>query len=153
MVAGDPPHRWAKDRKHQRLNHFVSRTLFSSRAEPRTCNKRTASGDSKPEPPDQAVNRLQLPFFHATATFEALVIILDQPPMPIPVHTLPCLFECRGGDRGQQDPFQRLLGISRMLFPDADDPQGQGLLACSRLIAWWQECHLTKGKLSWVERP
>src|SRR5438067_3228723 len=32
---------------------------------------------------DQAVNRLQLPFFNATAAFEALVIVLGQPPMSI----------------------------------------------------------------------
>src|SRR5205085_9398136 len=34
-----------------------------------------------------------------------------------------------------------------LLFPHTNDPHAQGLLACSWLIAWWQERHLPKGKL------
>ncbi len=84
---------------------------------------------------------------NATATFEALMIILDHPPVSIPVHALPGLCERGGGDRGQQDPFQRLLAVGRLLFPHAKDPHRHGVLPCSRLIAGWQERHLTKGKL------
>jgi hypothetical protein len=63
-----------------------------------------------------------------------LLDYFDQPPMPIPVSTLPCVFERRRGDRGKPYPFQPLLGISRLLFPDANDPHGQGLLAHSRRV-------------------
>src|SRR6266702_7425906 len=109
--------------------------------------ERTARGDNRPEPPDQAVNRRPLPFFNATAACEALVIVLDQPAMPIPVHALPRLFERGGGHRGKPHPFQWLLALWSFLFPDADDPHGQRLLARSWGISRWQERHLTKGKL------
>src|SRR2546426_7428716 len=71
----------------------------------------------------------------------------DQPPMPIPVHALPRLFERGGGNRGQQDPFQRLLAFWSLLFPDTNNPHGHGVLARSWLLARWQERHLPKGKL------
>jgi site-specific DNA recombinase len=69
------------------------------------------------------------------------------PATTVPVHALPRLFECRGGDRGVPEPFQWFLGISRLLFPNTNDPHGQGLLACAWLMAGWQERHLPKGKL------
>ncbi|GHO61316.1 hypothetical protein KSC_002080 [Ktedonobacter sp. SOSP1-52] len=72
----------------------------------------------------------------------------DQPALPIPVHTLPCLFERRGGNRGQQDPFQRFFTFRSQFFPDADDPDGQGVVARLRLIAWGQEGHVSEGKLN-----
>src|SRR5438128_2072853 len=71
----------------------------------------------------------------------------NQPPMSIPLDPLPGLFKRRGGNRGQQDPFQWLLSIFRLLFPDANDPHRHGVLARSRGISWWQERHLPKGKL------
>jgi len=71
----------------------------------------------------------------------------NQPPMPIPVDPLPGLFKRRGGNRGQQDPFQRLLSFGSLLFPHANDPNHHGVLACTRLIAGWQERHLPKGQL------
>src|SRR6266478_2067299 len=75
------------------------------------------------------------------------MIVLNQPPMSIPLDPLPGLFKRRGGNRGQQDPFQWLLSIFRLLFPDANDPHRHGVLARSRGISWWQERHLPKGKL------
>src|SRR5258706_10848332 len=79
--------------------------------------------------------------------------LLPEPTIPIPVYPLPCLFERRGGHRGQQKPFQRLLCISRLLFPDTNDPHGQGFLAHSRLLAWGQERHLPKGQLELRPTP
>ena len=75
------------------------------------------------------------------------MIVLNQPPLSIPLDPLPGLFERRGGDRGQQDPFQRLLAFWSFLFPHTNDPHGQGLLARSWLLARWQERHLPKGQL------
>src|SRR5207247_1494787 len=89
----------------------------------------------------------QLPLLNATPTFEALMIVLDQPPMPIPVHPLPRLFERGGGHRGQQQPFQRLLAFWSFLFPHTNDPHRQRLLARSWLMTRWQERHLPKGQL------
>jgi hypothetical protein len=134
MGAGDPPERSAITASIKgSMTAFAGRS-GSSRAQARPCNKRTARGDNRPESPDQAVNRSPLPFFHATPALKAVVILLDQPPMPIPVYTLPCLFERRRGDRGKPHPFQQPFGISRLLFPDANDPHGQGLLAHSRRV-------------------
>src|SRR2546423_3764599 len=114
----------------QREPAFAGR-CGSERASPRICNKCTARGDNRPKPPDQTVNARPLPFFHAIPTCEALVIVLDQPTVSIPVHPLPGLFKRRGRNRGKIHPFQRLLGISRLFFPDANDPHGQRLLAGS----------------------
>ena len=153
MLAGEPPHSFAKTASIRgSITSFAGR-WGSCRATARTCSKRTARGDNRPEPPHQAVHWGPLPFLDATPTFETLVIVLDKPPMPIPVHPLPRLFERRGRDRGKPQPFQGLLGISRLLFPNANDPHGQRLLARSRLIAGWQERHLTKGKLEVGRMP
>src|SRR5258708_29647656 len=81
------------------------------------------------------------------------MIVLNQPPMPIPVDPLPGLFKRRGGNRGQQDPFQRLLSFWSLLFPNANDPHRHGVLARSRLIAGWQERHLTKRQLELGRTP
>ena len=147
MVAGEPPQRWAKTASIRgSITAFAGRS-GSSRAQARTCNKRTAKGDNRPEPPHQAVNTRPLPLLNATPTCETLVRVLDQKASPIPVHALPRFFERRGGNRGQQDPFQRLLAFWGLLFPDADNPHGQGLLARSWLLARWQERQLPKGQL------
>ena len=147
MLRGDPPVRSANTASISgSISAFAGRS-GSSRAQARTCNKRTASGDNRPEPPHQTVNRGPLPLLNATPAFQAWMIVLDQPPMPIPVHALPRLFERRGGDRGQQDPFQRLLAFRCLLFPHTNDPHRQRLLARSRLLAWWQERQLPKGQL------
>src|ERR1700693_1278907 len=71
----------------------------------------------------------------------------NQPPMPIPVHALPRLFECGGGDRSHEQPFQWLAAFWSFLFPHTNDPHGQRLLACSRLMTWWQERHRPTGQL------
>ncbi len=47
----------------------------------------------------------------------------------------------------QHNNVTRLLSFGSLLFPGADDPHDQGLLAGSRFIAWWQEGHVTEGKL------
>jgi hypothetical protein len=75
------------------------------------------------------------------------MIVLDQPTTPIPLHMLPGLFQGRRGNRGQQNPFQRLFSRWSGFFPDANDPNRQRFFAGTWLIARWQECHPTKGKL------
>lgn len=144
MLRGDPPERSAKTTSIRgSISAFAGRS-GASRAQARTCNKRTARGDNRPEPPDQAVNGLQLPLFDATPTFQALVIILDQPPMPIPVHALPRLFERRGGNRGHQQPFQRFLSALRACSSQTRMTHTlKGSLPVRGACAWWQERHLT----------
>ncbi len=134
-------------RQHHRINDLGSRTLWVFPRQRTHLQQAHGQRRQQTQQAHQAINALQLPFFNATAAFKALVIVLDQPAMPIPVHTLPGVFERGGGNRGQQHPFQRLLSFWSLLFPDANNPHGQGLLARSRLIAWGQERHLTKGKL------
>src|SRR2546429_6486406 len=131
MVAGECPERWPPTASIKgSITAFVGRS-GSSRASARTCTNRAASGDNSPGPRDQTVPFLQLSLLDATATCEALVRVLDQPAIPIPVHALPGLFKRGGGDRGKPHPFQRLLASARLLFPDTNDPHGQGLLARS----------------------
>ena len=136
-----------QDRKHQRINHLVSRALWVFTSGRTYLQQAHGKRGQQTQQAYQAVNTLQLPLLDATPAFETWVIVLDQPSMPIPVHALPRLFERGGRDRGQQDPFQRLLSFWSRLFPDTNDPNRQGLLARSRLMARWQERHLTKGKL------
>jgi len=145
-------------RKHQRLNHLVSWALWFGTRVATDLQQAYGQRGQQTQQAYQAVNTLQLSLFNATPTFETLVIVLGQPTMPIPVHPLPGLLERRGGHRGQQDPFQRLLAIWCLLFPDANDPRRHGIFAHSRLMAWGQERHLTKGKLQlgracWVSMP
>src|SRR6266849_7089214 len=134
-------------RQHQRLNYLVSRALWLRTRERPDLQQAHRQRGQQSQQTDQTINGLQLPLLNTTATFEALMIVLNQPAMLIPVDPLPRLFERGGGHRGQQDPFQRLLAFWSLLFPDANDPHGQGLLARSRLMAWGQERHLTKGNL------
>src|SRR5260221_5501054 len=142
-----------QDRKHQRINDLRSRALWCFTSARTHLQQAHGKRGQQPQQTDQAINRLQLPLLNATPTFQALVIVLDQPPMSIPIDPLPGLFKRRGGNRGQQDPFQRLLGISRLLFPDAHDPHRHGVLARSRGISWWQERHLTKRQLELGRTP
>jgi hypothetical protein len=93
MVRGDPPVRWANTASISGSITSEARRSGSSRAQARTCNKRTARGDNRPEPPYQAINALQLPLFDATATFEALMIVLHQPSMSIPLDPLGILVQ------------------------------------------------------------
>src|SRR5258708_2350334 len=125
----------------------MSRALWLFTSIPTYLQQAHRQRGQQPQQTDQTINALQLPFLNTTPTFEALMIVLNQPPMLIPVDPLPGLFKRRGGNRGQQDPFQRLLSFWSLLFPNANDPNRHGVLACSRLIAGWQERHLPKGKL------
>src|SRR6266704_3150143 len=77
----------------------------------------------------------------------------DQPPMPIPVDSLPGLFERRGGHRREQDPFQWFFSFGSLLFPDANDPHRQRLLARARRVSRWQERQLPKGQLELRRTP
>src|SRR6266566_9477562 len=139
--------------QHQRLNHLVSWALWVFTSAGTHLHQAHGKRRQQTQQADQTVNALQLPLFNATPTFEALVIILDQPSVSIPVHTLPRVFERGGGDRGHQDPLQWLLSFWSLLFPDAKDPHGQRLLACARLVTRWQERHLPKGKLQLGRTP
>src|SRR5947209_5545997 len=132
-------------RKRQRLNHLVSRAFWFFTSIGTQLQQSYSKRRQQTQQADQAINALQLPFLDATPAFETLVIVLDQPALAIPVHALPRLFEGRGGHRGQHDPFQRFLSFRSLLFPDANDPNGQGFLARSRLTARWQEGHLAEG--------
>ena len=121
-------------RKQQRLNHLVSRALWFGTRVSTDLQQAYGKRGQQTQQADQTVNGLPLPFFNATPTFEALMLVLTQPPMSIPLDPLPGLFKRRGGDRGQQDPFQRLLAFWCLLFPDTHDPHGQGLFARSRRV-------------------
>jgi hypothetical protein len=66
-----------QDGQHQRLNHLASRALG---VEPRvSTDLHQAYGQrgQQPQRADQPVNGLQLPFFNATATLEAVMIVLN----------------------------------------------------------------------------
>src|SRR6266568_707769 len=142
-----------QDRQHQRINDLVSRALGCLPSAGTHLQQAHSKRGQQTHQTDQAVNALQLPFFDATPTFETLVIVLDQPPMSIPLHTLPGLVKRGGGDRGQQNPFQRLFSFWSLLFPDANNPHRHGVLARSWLMAWGQERHLTKGQLELGRTP
>src|SRR5258707_4119219 len=137
----------SQDRQHERLNHLMSRALWVFPSQRPHLQQAHGQRRQQTKQAYQAVNRWQLPFLNATPAFETLVIVLHEPTRPIPVYPLPCLFERRGGDRGQQKPFQRLLSFWGLLFPDTNDPHGQGFLAHSWLLTWGQERHLPKAQL------
>src|SRR5215469_6454961 len=118
-----------QDGKHQRLNDLVSRTLWIFTLQRTDLQQAYSQRRQQAQQAHQAVNRLQLPVLNATATFQALLIVLRQPAVPIPVHPLPGLFERGGRDRGKPDPFQRLLAYGSLLLPDADDPHVHGVAA------------------------
>src|SRR6266700_1206658 len=134
-------------RQQQRLNHLVSRALGLGTRIFTDLHQAYGKWGQQPQQADQPVNALQLPFFHATPTFDALMIVLHEPALSIPRDPLPGLFQRCGGPRGHQDPFQRLLASGSLFFPDANDPHRHGVLARSWLIAWGQERHLPTVKL------
>src|SRR5216683_2474576 len=134
------------------MSAFAGRS-GSSRANARTCVPPHGKRRQQTQQAHQAVNCLQLSFLNATAAFQTLVIVLDEPPILIPVHTLPGLFKRGGGDGGHQKPFQWLLSFGSLLFPDTNNPHGQRLLACAWLMARWQERQLPKGKLELGRTP
>src|SRR5256714_9918859 len=133
--------------QHQRLNHRIRGALWVFTSAGTHLQQAHGKRRQQTQQAHQAINRRPLTLLNATATFEALVIVLVQKASPIPVHALPRLFDRCGGHRGQQDPFQWLLSLWSFLFPHTNDPHGQRLLARSWLMTWWQERHLTKGKL------
>src|SRR5262252_4324612 len=73
---------WALDwpgRPHRPADHprapRVQAASPSRRARSRSHSQRTARGDTHPEPPDQAVSRLDLTRFKTAACFEAVLVI------------------------------------------------------------------------------
>jgi hypothetical protein len=110
-------------------------------------SKRTASGDNKPEPPDQTVSALHLTFFETAPGFETLVIVFHDPAVLIPPDALPGLLERRRGNRGHQKPFQRLFSGGSLLFPDPDGPHPHRLFAAAFLEARRQHGQRAKGEL------
>ncbi len=80
-------------RQHQRLKHLVSWALgFGTRV---STDLQQAYGQrgQQTQQADQTVNGRPLPFFNATATFEALMIVFHQPPMSIPLDPLGILVQ------------------------------------------------------------
>src|SRR5258708_3647558 len=142
-----------QDRKHQRINDLRSRALWCFTSVVTHLQQAHGQRRQQTQQAHQTVNARPLSVLNATAAFQTLVLVLHTPATTVPVHTLPCLCERRRGDRGQQKPFQRLLSFWSLLFPDAHDPHGQGLFARSRLVARWQERHLTKGQLELGRTP
>ena len=55
MLAGEPPHSFAKTASIRGSITSFAGCWGSCRATARTCSKRTARGDNRPEPPHQAV--------------------------------------------------------------------------------------------------
>src|SRR6266516_4446272 len=138
--------------QHHRLNYLVSRALWVFPSAGTHLQQAHGQRGQQTQQAYQAINGLQWPLLNATPTFKALMIVLDQPLMPIPVHSLPRLFERRGGNRGQQDPFQRLLAFWGLLFPHTNDPHRQRLLARSWLMAGWQSVICPKASWSCADR-
>jgi hypothetical protein len=147
MLAGDCPVRSAKTASESRVNDLMSWALWHFAGTGTHLQQAYSKRGQPAQQAHQAVNTLPLPFFEAASAFEALMIVLDQPTVPLPVHALPGLFERRGGHRGQQKPFPCFLTFWSLLLPHTDDPNGEGIFACSWLIARGQEGHLINGHL------
>ena len=95
----------------------------------------------------QTVNRLNLALFEMAAGFETLMIVLYDPAMLIPIHSLPGLFQSQCRHRGQQHPFQRLFSGWGVFFPDTNRPQREWFFAAPCLKARSQDGQVSKGEL------
>jgi len=73
--------------QHQRLNPLVSRALWIFTRQRTYLQQAHGKRRQQTQQADQAVNGLQLSFLNATAAFQTLVIVLDEPPTLIPVYT------------------------------------------------------------------
>ena len=147
MVRGDPPVRCANTASISGSITSEARRSGSSRAQARTCNKRTASGDNRPSKRIRPSTLCNCRSSMRQPLLRHRWIVLHQPSMSIPLDPLPGLYKRGGGHRGHQDPFQWLRAFGSLLFPDPNDPYCQGVLARSRLMAWWQKRQLPTGKL------
>src|SRR5947209_9339521 len=73
-------------RQHQRLNHLLSRALGLGTRVSADLQQAYGKRGQQTQQADQTVNGLQLPFFNATPTLKALMIVLHQPAIALPVH-------------------------------------------------------------------
>ncbi len=64
-------------RQHQRINDLRSRTLWVFTSASTHLQQAHGKRGQQTQQTDQALNRLQLPFFNATAAFETLVIVFN----------------------------------------------------------------------------
>ncbi len=68
-----------QDGKHQRLNDLVSRALWIFTRQRPYLQQAHGQRRQQTQQAHQAVNGLQLSFLYATAAFQTLVIVLDEP--------------------------------------------------------------------------
>ncbi len=107
----------SQDRQRQRLNPLVSPALWVLTCQFTHLQQAYSQRGQHIQQAYQTINPLPLPLLNATAAFEAVVRVFDQPAQPRPVYTLPGGFEGRGRYRGQQEPFQRFLSFWSLLAP------------------------------------
>jgi len=80
-------------RQHQRLNHLLSRALGLGTRVSTDLHQAYSQRGQQTQQADQPVNGRPLPFFNAAPTFEALMIVLHQPAMSIPLDPLGILVQ------------------------------------------------------------
>src|SRR6266699_4030291 len=71
-------------RKPQRLNHLVSGALWLGTRVSTYLHQAYGKRGQQTQQADQPVNGMQLPFFNATPTFEAVMIVLNHTILPRP---------------------------------------------------------------------
>ena len=101
---------------------LVSRTLRFPSGKVSQLQQTHGQGRQQPQQPYQALSALDLALFQPASRFETLMILLHDPAVLIPPDALPGLLERRRGDRGQQNPLQRLFSGGSLLFPDPNHP-------------------------------
>ena len=129
------------------IEHLASGTLRVSTCKVSQVQQTDCQRRQQAQQADQAGGGLHLALFETASSFETLVIVFHDPAVFIPPHPLPGLLEGRGGDRGQQNPFQGLFPSRRLLFPHPNGPYQKRFFAEPLLEARRQHGQGAKGEL------
>ena len=113
------------------IEDLVSRTLRLTAGQIPQVQQTDCQWRQQPQQADQTVSALDLTRFETAPRFETLVVVFHDPAVLIPPDALPGLLKRRRGDRGHQDPFQRLFAGGCLLFPDPDRPPLRAVLCRS----------------------
>src|SRR6266700_968690 len=107
----------------------------------RSQRSRIAIGVKIPEPIPHGSYRLLPTDFDATARFQDLMEVLQEPPPLVPFDPFPCVLDVVYRHLCHQDPFQRICAVRWLWFPHTNDPRLDLRFREHRPVHRWLDTH------------